>query len=279
MKEILRLGLVLMVICALSGALLAGVRSITGPIIEKRRQADFENTLRKVILGAERFERTDRDGHAFYAGIVGESPVGYATLVAVEGYGGPIQVLVGIDGKSRVINTVVTSGRETPGLGSRVQRTEFTDRFTGKTPADPITIGVDIEGVTGATISSQAVARAVKQAAGDLQAAFLGTAGGGIDLARVPDGIYTGTGQGFGGKIQVAVHVADQRIVKVAVLSHKESPGIADRALTGVPAIIVARQSINVEEVSGATWSSRGIIEAVHDALREFVAKPATTPP
>ncbi|MGI6661946.1 MAG: FMN-binding protein [Bacillota bacterium] len=50
-------------------------------------------------------------------------------------------------------------------------------------------------------------------------------------------------------------------------MRHDESPGIADPALNGVPKAIVEKQSVKVDAVSGATFTSQGIMEAVEKAL------------
>ncbi len=78
---------------------------------------------------------------------------------------------------------------------------------------------------------------------------------------------YLGTAEGMGGAITVKVTMEGGKIAKVEVLSHKESAGIADPALAGVPEAIVAANSAEVDTVSGATITSRGIIAAVKDAL------------
>ncbi len=82
---------------------------------------------------------------------------------------------------------------------------------------------------------------------------------------------YLGTAEGMGGTITVKVTMEGGKIAKVEVLSHKESAGIADPALAGVPEAIVAANSAEVDTVSGATITSRGIIAAVKDALETAV--------
>lgn len=85
--------------------------------------------------------------------------------------------------------------------------------------------------------------------------------------AETADGQYTGTGAGLMGTIEVSVTVQDGKIAGVEVLSHSETAGICDPALEGIPAAIVEAQSADVEAVAGATYTSRGIMEAVQNAL------------
>jgi len=77
----------------------------------------------------------------------------------------------------------------------------------------------------------------------------------------------TGTGQGRNGEIVVEVILEDNVITAIEVLSHSETAGISDGAIAGLPAAIVAAGGTDVDAVSGATETSRGIIEAVNNAL------------
>ena len=88
-----------------------------------------------------------------------------------------------------------------------------------------------------------------------------------VDTSSLEDGVYTGSGTGFNGPIEVEVTVEGGEITNVAVLSHSESEGISDPAIEGIPADIVANNSTEVEVVSGATFTSDGIKAAVNDAL------------
>lgn len=79
--------------------------------------------------------------------------------------------------------------------------------------------------------------------------------------------VLTGVGEGFGGDITVEVTLEGETITSVEVLSHEESEGISDPAIEEVPAAIVAANSTEVDTVSGATYTSEGIIAAVNAAL------------
>ena len=80
-------------------------------------------------------------------------------------------------------------------------------------------------------------------------------------------GTYTGEADGLNGTIKVEVKVDANKILEVKVLEHKESPGISDNAIKNIPDSIVKYQSLNIDTVSGATYSSNGILEAVKNAL------------
>ena len=84
---------------------------------------------------------------------------------------------------------------------------------------------------------------------------------------KYKDGTYTGSGQGFGGTTKVSVTIADGKITDIKTLSNEDTPDYYERAFGNISKGIVSRQSTEVDTVSGATYSSKGIISAVKDAL------------
>ncbi len=96
-----------------------------------------------------------------------EKTVGYAFVASGKGYGGDISILVGLQDASIVKGIYIISQTETAGLGSRITLPRFTDQFMGKRIED-IRLkseGGRIDGITGSTISSQAVINAVRETA------------------------------------------------------------------------------------------------------------------
>lgn len=85
--------------------------------------------------------------------------------------------------------------------------------------------------------------------------------------AKLEDGTYTGTGEGFGGDVVVDVTVTDGKISEVVVVENDETPDFAAEALETVPAAIVEKNSADVDGHSGATMTSNAIKEAVNNAL------------
>jgi uncharacterized protein with FMN-binding domain len=90
----------------------------------------------------------------------------------------------------------------------------------------------------------------------------------GADALFTP-GTYTGKGAGINGEIQVEVTVTESEITDIKVVSHNETPGVSDLALSDIPANIVKHQSLGVDAIAGATESSKGILEAVANALEQ----------
>ena len=78
---------------------------------------------------------------------------------------------------------------------------------------------------------------------------------------------YIGEANGFGGPIKVKVTMDGDKIAKIDVLSHGDTPGICDAAFNTIPQAIIDAQSTQVDVASGATFSSKGIMAAVEDAL------------
>lgn len=106
-----------------------------------------------------------RDADGAFAGVVVEA--------SAEGFKGPIRVLVAVDpaaGEVRGIQVLEMS--ETPGLGTKVAEPDFTGQFVGKPLDAPFQVGVDVDAVTRATISSEAVTEAVAQAVEQVTAVF-----------------------------------------------------------------------------------------------------------
>ncbi|MBO4872988.1 MAG: 4Fe-4S binding protein [Lachnospiraceae bacterium] len=84
---------------------------------------------------------------------------------------------------------------------------------------------------------------------------------------RYADGVYTGSGSGLRGTTQVQVTVENGTITEITVLSYADDRQYFTKAQSGVIANILKEQSVDVKTVSGATFSSNSILEAVADAL------------
>ena len=89
--------------------------------------------------------------------------------------------------------------------------------------------------------------------------------------------MYTGVGTGYRGVTQVQVTVAEGKITDVTVLSYEDDRQYFSRAQSSLIAAILNRQGVGVSAVSGATFSSNGILEAVADALNLDFTNPNAT--
>lgn len=164
-----------------------------------------------------------------------------------QGFGGLVVVDLTIaDGK--ITDLEVQEHGETPFIADPAIETILENIL--------LTQSSDVDIVAGATITSEAVMNAVKQA---LQKASPG----------FTDGVYVQTVGGFAGPIKVEVTVNKGSITNVVVLDNSETPSIAGEALVDIPAAIVANQTWEVDVVGGATVTSNAIMEAVEAALTE----------
>jgi len=81
-----------------------------------------------------------------------------------SGFGGPMSVLIGMDTLGNITRVKVVSSSETPFYAQRAFSEEFLLQFCGKSSSDDFKVGDDIDAVTGATVSSSALIRIVKEA-------------------------------------------------------------------------------------------------------------------
>lgn len=90
------------------------------------------------------------------------------------------------------------------------------------------------------------------------------------DIVIGADGEYEGVGTGgMGGKVTVKVTVSGGAITAIEILKQNETEGIGTLALEDLPKAIIAAQSVNVDDITGATLSSVALKAAVRDALSE----------
>lgn len=142
---------------------------------------------------------------------------------------------------------------------------------------------LDVDTVSGATFSSNGIISAVKNAltgekdsgeTGQSQSGGTAAAGSATSVAQVEDasaykdGTYYGTGTGFGGTLKVQVDISGGKIAAIQILENNDGSEYISKASSIINAII-SGQSTNVDTVSGATYSSVGIIQAVRDALSQ----------
>lgn len=114
-----------------------------------------------VLPGAVRIEPRG----ALFAGYDSAGAlVGYAAASSAPGYGGPVMLLVGVNPDGAIIGVQVVTHRETPGFFRVLERDQYYEQFLGQTPADNLTLGQGIDGVSGATLSAEAVAQSIRDA-------------------------------------------------------------------------------------------------------------------
>lgn len=177
MREIWKLVWRLLLISAVAGLALGITYDKTkGPIAEQVVAA--ANAARvKVLPAASEFELISEAEAGMDNAYAGKSEsgelVGYTAQITTRGYGGAIEITVGmgLDGRLTGINVGGAGFSETAGLGDKARQPEFMDQFAGKQP--PLKLNEDVEAITAATITSKAVTDAVN-AASEYLAGLLG---------------------------------------------------------------------------------------------------------
>lgn len=151
----------LAVIVTVSIALLTALNNVTSPVVESRRSEEIKNTLEEIFPEMSEY-KIDGEVYIIYQD---SEKAGYAFLASGSGYGGDIDILVGLDNDFNIKNISILSQTETPGLGARITESTFTDQFKGLS-AGEVALRADngkIDAITGATISSRAVVDAVRE--------------------------------------------------------------------------------------------------------------------
>jgi electron transport complex protein RnfG len=177
MKEILKLCFVLTLIGAACAAVMAFVDQETKAPIEKSLAAEKMDAVKLVLppcdndlaKGAVAIEDPDLGMVlTFYPASKGGVEVGAAfAVVAPNGYGGDIEIMVGVDTAGVVTGIEILKHAETPGLGSKIATPKFRNQYIGKSVDDPKVWAVNKDPggtfvpITGATISSRAVTSAI----------------------------------------------------------------------------------------------------------------------
>lgn len=87
------------------------------------------------------------------------------------------------------------------------------------------------------------------------------------NIDNLNDGIYTGKGIGFGGNLEIEVIINNKEIKNISIMEHSETTGYYEEVFKIMAKDIVATQNLNVEVISGATATSRGLLNSVKDAV------------
>lgn len=132
---------------------------------------DVAPLVGNVLPGASRTERVN----GVYAGYRLDADgnrqlVGYAGVGEASGYGGPVRMLVGVNPQGEIIGVQVVEQRETPGFFRLLPQAGYFGEFLARRVSDPLALGTDIDAVSGATLSSEGVAAAVRRAASQVAA-------------------------------------------------------------------------------------------------------------
>jgi uncharacterized protein with FMN-binding domain len=128
-----------------------------------RTRSDLMPIVRQTVPEAGHIVRL-ADGS--YAAWTDETEKVFIARIAIgtgDGYGGPLQVSVAVDGSGTVIGAVIADEKETPVWMARVLKNNFMSRLIGKNHSDPFRLGGDVDGISGATYTTRALAAAAAE--------------------------------------------------------------------------------------------------------------------
>ena len=180
-KDMFKLGLNLLIISAIAALLLAFTNNVTADTIAKRNEQANAEARKLVLESAQDFEqvkdvKTDNSkgvkvSEIYEAKDASGNTVGYTLKVLPSGYGGTIELMVGIDSANGQVSGInVVSNSETAGLGAKATNPEFSDQYKGK-PLEELSVlkngtpgDTEIKAISGATITSTAVTNGVDAA-------------------------------------------------------------------------------------------------------------------
>lgn len=203
---------------------------------------------------------------------------------SATGFSGPVTVAVTIMDK-KIISIDILSSTDDEAFFNRAKG--VIDRIIASQ-------SFDVDVVSGATYSSNGIIGAVKNAltgekdngvTGKSKQESTSESESDSSLAEIvavqdasayKDGTYYGTGKGFAGTMKVKVDISGGKIASISIVSTKDGDSYVKSA-SSLLDTIVEKQSTNVDTVSGATFSSRGIIAAVRSALSQAAVSDKTT--
>ena len=179
MNSMIKVGGTLLAFSAAAALLLAGTNQLTAPVIEQRNIAASNAARKEVLPVAKDFKQVDAAKYSsagastvteVFEGTDGSNTVGYTIKANPSGYGGAVELTIGINKDGKIMGVSVGNNTETPGLGAKAADPAFNGQYKGKEakPLEVIKSGSpadnQIKAISGATITSKAVTDGVNEA-------------------------------------------------------------------------------------------------------------------
>lgn len=156
--------LFLTLVVMISATLLGATYAATADRIARQQHEQFMGYLEQMFPELERFTYDE----GLYTVFANGQVAGYAFLAAGPGYSGEIRIMVAMENKDTIRDIIILSHTETPGIGTRMYEPAFIGQFAGLPVAE---LG-NVDTLTGATVSTEAVIKAVTAAARERVAAL-----------------------------------------------------------------------------------------------------------
>ena len=295
MKKQLPAWLALCIIALAAGLLLALTNQLTADRIEEQNAIKANAARASVLPAATEFKALELNqewvaslgvDNCYEGYDEAGNLVGYTSQITVKGYGGEIEVVVGMDLKGTVTGVSVGGAdfAETAGLGAKTKEPAFTDQFIGIVP--PAVLKENVDSVTGASISSGAVVSAVNNTT-----SYMYFQSGLKEPEEDPLAgafeVRTATAQGFAGPVTVQVALDENGVITGLVVGDEnfaETTGLGERAkessfreqFVGKSGTLAYGDGIDA--LSGATITSNAVMQAVNEALGGEAAAAQPTP-
>lgn len=171
MSNIIKPALVLLIICVVAAGLLGYVNQITLAPIAAQETAANEASMKEVLPDAASFGEAKEVNQGSITTVTPAldadgNEMGYAVAINTKGFSAGLKLMFGVDSTGTITGlSVVDCSNETPGLGANAATDGFKGQFKDKSGNVAVTKdGGDIEALTGATITSRAVANAASEA-------------------------------------------------------------------------------------------------------------------
>ncbi len=171
--NIFKIGINMTIACLLSGAIIAGVYAFTAPVAANSRIELKNNAMKAVVSGAQEFTPIAGKTDWYLAKKDGKT-VAYVVPAETKGYGGAIKMVLSVTPDGKVMDYKILQHNETPGLGDKAGEPKFSKQFIGKAAEalEVVKVPTDknIQALTGATITSRAVTKGIKEAVEEVAA-------------------------------------------------------------------------------------------------------------
>ncbi|MBP2653271.1 MAG: rnfG [Firmicutes bacterium] len=166
-SSMLKIAMNLAITCFIAGAIIAGTYSFTEPVAVQQRVKIKNDAMKELVKDADSFEAIQGKSD-WYKALKDGKVIAYVVPAESKGYGGAIKMLAAVTPDAKAIDYKVLSHAETPGLGDKMSEAKFRNQFAGKATDDMVVVKTptdkNIQALTGATITSRAVTKGIKEA-------------------------------------------------------------------------------------------------------------------
>ena len=289
---------VLLIITLIAGIALGATYALTKDPIAEQARIQAENARKAALPQADSFEELTLGEDAAvdwaYAGLKDGQPVGYVAQKTVNGFGGEVEVIAGVntlDADALTLGGITVGGSnfsETAGLGARSRDQAFTDQFIGKSvPVKYVKAGEEkgdntIDALTSATITTTAVVNGVNDIVKYVKGDILGIAG--IEMPARPgdESVFSASAQGFRGPVYVEAAFLGSEVTYISVGdgSFAEDIGIGAKEPEFMIQFIGKSAPVSLEDVdalTGATITTNAVVTALNEAYAQTLPTAAPT--